>query len=482
MTDFGAELSRDMGVLSRDPLRWVQYAFPWGQGDMAGMTGPDKWQRDVLCHIRNGAKSGLPLKLAVASGHGVGKSALVAWLLLWSMSTCPDTRGVVTANTGVQLRSKTWAELSKWYGRFIAKHWFKMAATSMVSLEDGHEHTWRLDAIQWSKQNSEAFAGLHNQGKRIIVVFDEASAVDDVIWDVTEGALTDKDTEIYWLCFGNPTRNTGRFRECFRKYRDRWVHMHVDSRDVAITNKEQLEQWAADYGEDSDFFRVRVRGEFPDAADTQLISSALVREARSRRLAEHEIYGMSKVMGVDVARTGGDQSSVWIRQGLWAYRVYKRHTPDSMMFADRLAGLIHEHRPETVFIDMGAMGAPVYDRLRQMGFDNVQGVHFGGAAVRDDLFVNRRIEMWYAVKGWLESGGVLPDKAAEGQDIEDDLTSPEFFYSSKGKMQLESKEDMKERGLHSPDDGDALALTFAVPVRPEGFRVRRITEDDIFDE
>lgn len=477
-----AELARDMGELSRDPLKWVMYAFPWGRGDMAGMTGPDAWQRDVLAEIKANIDGGAkrPLKLAVASGHGVGKSALVAWLLLWSMSTCPDTRGVVTANTGAQLRSKTWAELSKWYGRFIAKHWFKMAATSMIGAQEGREHTWRLDAIQWSKNNSEAFAGLHNQGKRIIVVFDEASAIEDVIWDVTEGALTDKDTEIFWLCFGNPTRNTGRFRECFRKHRDRWVHKRVDSRDVAITNKEQIAQWLDDYGEDSDFFKVRVRGEFPDVSDTQLISSALVRDARARRLDEHEIRGMPKIMGIDVARTGGDMSSVWVRQGLLAYRVYKRHTPDSMMFADRLAGLIHEHKPDTVFIDMGAMGAPVYDRLRQMGFNNVQGVHFGGAAARDDLYVNRRIEMWFAIKKWLEDGGVLPDKDAAGQDIEDDLTSPEFFYSTKGKMQLESKEDMKERGLHSPDDGDALALTFAVPVRSANV-VRRITDIDLGD-
>ena len=189
--------------------------------------------------------------------------------------------------------------------------------------------------------------------------FDEASAIDDTIWEVTEGALTDSDTEILWLAFGNPTRNTGRFRECFRKYRDRWHHIHVDSRTAAITNKAQLKQWVTDYGEDSDFVKVRVRGIFPDASDTQLISAELVRQAKERSLTERDVAGAPKIMGIDVARGGADQSAVWLRQGLLARRLYKRHTPDSMVFAERLASLLREHEPDAAFIDMGAMGAQI---------------------------------------------------------------------------------------------------------------------------
>lgn len=474
------ELARDMGGMSRDPLRWVMYAFPWGQGPLTGYKGPDKWQRDVLRHIRDNLSNNAPLRVAVASGHGIGKSALVAWLLLWSLSTCPDARGIVTANTATQLKTKTWAELAKWYNRFIAKHWFSMAGTTLTGREPGHEQTWRLDSIAWTKQNSEAFAGLHNQGRRIIVVFDEASAIDDTIWEVTEGALTDTDTEILWIAFGNPTRNTGRFRECFRKHRDRWLHIHVDSRDSAITNKAQLAQWVQDYGEESDFVKVRVRGEFPDATDTQLISAELVRQAKARRFVEQDVSGAPVILGVDIARGGGDFSAVWLRRGLLARRLFKGHTPDSMVFADRVASLIQEHRPDAVFLDMGAMGAPVLDRLMQLGFGHVvHGVHFGAAPTEPGMYLNRRAEMWHSIARWLESGGGLPWEGPEAQDIEDDLTSPEYFYNSRGLLQLESKEDMKERGLPSPDDGDALALTFAAPVRRAGRQVRRITEDDL---
>ena len=460
-----AEMAKDMGRLSRDPLAWVRYAFPWGEGELSGYGGPDAWQRDVLKHIRDNLSRREPLRVAVASGHGIGKSALVAWLILWSLSTCPDARGIVTANTGSQLKTKTWAELAKWYNRFIARHWFEIAATSLSANEKGHEATWRFDSAVWSKNNTEAFAGLHNQGKRIVVVFDEASAIDDTIWEVTEGALTDSDTEILWLAFGNPTRNTGRFRECFRKYRDRWHHIHVDSRTAAITNKAQLKQWVTDYGEDSDFVKVRVRGIFPDASDTQLISAELVRRAKERSLTERDVAGAPKIMGIDVARGGADQSAVWLRQGLLARRLYKRHTPDSMVFAERLASLLREHEPDAAFIDMGAMGAPVYDRLCHLGFGHViMGINFSQGAIRDDLYLNRRSEMWHAVAKWLRDGGALPSQGPEAQDIEDDLCAPEYFYNTKGKLQLESKEDMKDRGLPSPDDGDALALTFAAPV------------------
>ena len=211
--------------------------------------------------------------------------------------------------------------------------------------------------------------------------------------------------------------------------------------------------------------KVRVRGVFPDASDTQLISTELVRAAMARSVQERDIALAPKIMGVDIAGTGADQSAVGLRQGRYARRLFKKHTPDSMIFAERLASLIHEHKPDAVFLDMGAMGAPIYNRLCQLGFgDVVMGVYFQNKALREDLYLNRRSEIWHAVAHWLRDGGVLPASAPESQDIEDDLTAPEYFYNERGKLQLESKGDMKDRGLPSPDDGDALALTFAAPV------------------
>ena len=211
-----------------------------------------------------------------------------------------------------------------------------------------------------------------------------------------------------------------------------------------------------------------MKGEFPSVSDRQLIGAEMVRAAMARRLTEREIAHAPKIFGVDVAGTGGDSSAIWMRQGLFARRLFKKNEPDTMRLADIVADYIQKENPAAVFVDMGAMGSPIVDKLRGLGFGGVvHGVYFGNAALRDDIYANRRAEMWHSVAGWLKDGGALPDKSAESQDIEDDLTSPEYFYNHRGRMQLESKDDMKARGLPSPDDGDALALTFAEPVRKQ---------------
>jgi len=228
-----------MASFSGDPYSWVVFSFPWGTGDLKGHDGPDEWQTEILQAVRDGLLTiDEAIRVAVASGHGIGKSALVAWLVLWALSTFEDTMGVVTANTDTQLKTKTWANLAKWYRLFIAKHWFALTATAIYSVVPEHEKTWRVDAIPWSVNNTQAFAGLHNEGKRILIVFDEASTIVDEIWDVTNGALTDTNTQIIWAVFGNPTSNSGRFKECVvGKLKHRWKHWQIDSRQSKIANK-----------------------------------------------------------------------------------------------------------------------------------------------------------------------------------------------------------------------------------------------------
>src|SRR5215831_481107 len=205
-----------LASVSRDPLAFVMGAFPWGveNTSLENEQGPEEWQRDILNKIKFGLLDvNRAIQLAVASGHGIGKSALVAWIILWSLTTCADTKGVVTANTENQLKTKTWAELGKWHHLFIGKAYFKLTATAIY--QPDRERTWRIDMVPWSERNTEAFAGLHNKGKRILLVFDEGSAIPDKIYEVAEGALTDANTQILWCVFGNPTRNTGRFKELF---------------------------------------------------------------------------------------------------------------------------------------------------------------------------------------------------------------------------------------------------------------------------
>ena len=173
-------LERKMARYRRDALGFVCFAFPWGKAgtSLAGETGPETWQREVLQQLGSGLSSPEEAtRIAVASGHGIGKSALVAWIVLWSMSTCPDTRGIVTANTEGQLRTKTWPELAKWYGLAINRSWFVYTATALHSALTGHERTWRVDAITWSEQNTEAIAGLHNKGRRAFALLEDRKSV-----------------------------------------------------------------------------------------------------------------------------------------------------------------------------------------------------------------------------------------------------------------------------------------------------------------
>ena len=299
------ELIEALGALTHDPLAFVYFAYPWEEPGtpLEDMEGPDEWQIQILKDIGEQLKKGKDLQTAiqeaVASGHGIGKSALISWLIHFAISTHENTRGVVTANTEGQLRTKTWPELSKWHNMFIAKDLFTYTATAIFSSDKDYEKTWRIDAIPWSKNSPESFAGLHNQGNRILVLFDEASAIDDVIWEVTEGALTDANTEIIWCAFGNPTRNSGRFRECFRKYRKFWNTYQIDSRTVKISNKAKIQEWLEAYGEDSDFFKVRVRGVFPSASDLQFISTEIADKAQKQVYKPGAFEHLPVIIGVE---------------------------------------------------------------------------------------------------------------------------------------------------------------------------------------
>lgn len=462
-----------MASLHYDPLDYAKVSYEWGKGDLLQSTGTRAWQSEILeeigSHLRNPATRFVPLMIAVASGHGIGKSSLISIICNWAMSTCADTKIVVTANTENQLRTKTWPELSIWSRRSINAHWFKVTATALVSVDDEHERTWRTDAIPWSANNTEAFAGMHNKGRRIVLIFDESSTIDDRVWEVAEGAMTDEGTEIIWLAFGNPTRNTGRFRECFGRFKHRWSCRQIDSRKVEGTNKKLIQQWIDDYGEDSDFVRVRVKGEFPRAGSMQFISSEEVENARIRAPVSH--LDDPFILGVDVARFGDDESVLCFRRGRDARTVnwITLRNVDTMTLAARIVDLVNEYHPDMIFVDEGGVGGGVVDRLNMLR-QPVMGVQFGGKANRAVAdgqgavkYANKRAEMWGNMREWLK-GGMIPDDP----DLAAQMTGVEYGYVARDGQDmilLEKKSDMKKRGLSSPDRADALALTFAYPVQ-----------------
>lgn len=440
-----------------DPLKFVMLAYPWGQAGtiLEEHTGPDEWQVWCLNEIRQGTLTpGQAVQIAVASGHGIGKTALVSWIIHWFISTRQNPQIVVTANTQNQLDNKTWRELARWWKISIHKSWFEWTATKFY-LKASPE-TWFAAAIAWSDKNSEAFAGTHEE--HVLLIFDEASGIADVIWEVAEGAMTTPGA--MWIAFGNPTKNTGRFRQCFGKFKHRWTTRQVDSRTAKMADPTKLDEWVADYGEDSDFVRVRVRGVFPRAGSNQFISSEDVEICRHYVAEGYESQPI--LLGVDVARFGDDRTIIRPRQGRKVFEAMKYRGLDTMEVADRVIEMIERYRPQVAFVDGGGLGAGVVDRLKQLGYGSkVVDVNAGSKALDEVKYFNLRAEMWGRMREAIKAGMDLP-----GDDVElvDDLTGIEYGLTNKQQVQLEKKTDLKKRGLSSPDDGDALALTYAKKV------------------
>ena len=466
-TNSDIQLADEMAKYYTDPLGFVMFAFEWNEGDLLGFEGPDEWQCEFLRDVGeavagrkfDGVNPVDPILFATASGHGIGKSALSAWLILWVMSTRPNSKGVLTANTGDQLRTKTMSELAKWRKRCITGHWFEMNAMSIA--HKNHHETWRVDAQTCREENAEAFAGLHCADSTPWYLFDEASAIPEKIWEVSKGGLTDG--EPMHFAFGNPTRNSGSFRECFGRQRHRWSTRQIDSRTAKMTNKKLIQEWIDDYGEDSDFVRVRVRGMFPRGGDMQFIPSDDVFESMKKGSGKY-LGDDALICGVDLARGGDDNCMIQFRRGYDAmsekvYRIPGEKSRDSMKVVSLLCTVLDKHKPDVTFIDETGLGGPIADRLAQLGY-HVIGVNFGGMADDKKKYKDKAAEMWWRMREWIMKGGSIVDEP----ELEQELTGREYWHNDKDQLVLERKKDMKKRGLPSPDWADGLALTFAYPV------------------
>jgi hypothetical protein len=469
-------LHDEVGQYYADPLGFVLAMFPWQEpGQLEDEPGPDIWQRDFLlalgAEVRKrgfvGREPVDPIKFAVSSGHGIGKSVVTAWIILWVMSTRPQCQGTVTANTITQLDTKTWATLRRWHKLCRTAHWFNINSEKIARF--GHEESWFFAKQSSKEQNSEAFAGQHAKTSSSVYIFDEASSIPDIIHEVAEGGMTDG--EPMMLQFGNATRSQGKFHQaCFGSMRHRWHPIIVDSRTSRFTNKALIDEWIQDYGEDSDFVRVRVRGLPPSASDLQFIDSASVFSAQQR--AATALVDDPLVCGLDLARGGSDECVLRFRRGNDArtippIRVPGEQARDSMklvtLAADVMGRTYDGRKVAMMFVDAtgGSIGGPIADRLRQLGHGNVVDVQFGGESP-DPKYANMRAFMWGKLRDALK-GGLAIDATAH---LETDLTAPGYFHDKQDRLLLESKEQMKKRGVDSPDDGDALALTYAQVVSP----------------
>lgn len=536
-------LWEEMAECLYDPLRFVIFAFPWDEDPSLQVVdwenedifvdprtgicynskpnsvetitykewmepyrkrfdtryGPDKWACEWLDDVGkqarankfDGKRAVKPLRFVTASGHGIGKSTLTAWVILWIMSTRPGSRGTITANTAEQLRTKTWAELGKWHKRCITGHWFKYTSGrgNMSLVNPDRPAEWKCHAHTCREENSESFAGQHAASATSFYIFDEDSAVPDKIHEVRDGGTVTGEPMVF--DFGNPTRNSGRFYEnCVGRYKHRHTVRQIDSRTVAITNKDRINEWIEDFGIDSDFVKVRVLGQFPSAGTLQFIPTGWVQRAMRRELGPRDRHA-ALTMGVDVARFGDDNSVIYPVLGNDARSfaptlddgIY--HGLDTVALSQKVIEKVEFFRGlgiecAAIFVDVTGIGAGVVDVLRNAGYQ-VTEVNFGTTPVFEPaVYRYRGDEMWGRGRDAIKNTLILPE-LPEMQIVDDqylesslrdtssrlfaDLTQREFGYTLNGeKIHLETKKDMKSRGVPSPDIADALFLNFAEAV------------------
>src|SRR6266478_6892375 len=472
------ELAEWLVSVRDDPYAFVMGAFPWltPGTQLEAFDGPMPWAKAQMERIRLGLLTvdGAILE-ATASGHGIAKSTTVAQLVLWAFITFPDCRGVVTANTEIQLKTKTWAELGKWFNLLspIIRQHFELKATSLLSKDPSRERTWRIDMIPWSKTNPQAFAGLHNKGNRLLLIFDEASEIEDIIFETAEGAFSDSDTQLLWLIYGNPTRNTGRFRECFEggAHSGMWHTTAIDSREVPITNKKRISQLIGIYGDDSDYVRIRILGQFLRQG---LMEFFLVSDIDGAMSPDREVFvdaSTPLALGVDVARYGRNNSVIFPRKGRDARTINRKvfNGINTVELANWVFDCWTQWHPDGIFIDGGGVGGGVVDNCRAKHL-HVWEIQFGAkdsiTGTNNDntgeKYANMRAAMYGALRSWVK-GGMLP----KDNDLRNAMLAIRYTFNKNDEILLISKEDLMDEnpGLVL-DDLDALALSFGGPLAP----------------
>ena len=448
------------------------WAFDWGEGELSGHW-PEPIQETVLKSIRDQLAE-IPeegewekvIREALSTGHGPGKSTLIAWICLWGLSTLPHTRVVITANTEPQLRTKTLPEIRKWHRLCRVGHWFHVTATAVFSINKESEKTWRADLIPWSEHRPEAFAGLHNEGKRVVILFDEASSIAESIWETTEGALTDLNTEIIFCAFGNPTRRDGYFAKIFGSLRHRWNTQRVDARDSRLTNKTLIAEWIEDHGIDSNFVRVRVLGLHPTADSDTLIDESWITAAFDRDITwDDDDPGM---LICDVARKGKDDTVIAYRRGPVYMELEQYNGKDLMKTSGRLKHYWDEGQKkdadmpvEYVVTDDTGLGGGLTDRLAEQGVD-VRPFVGGESAFDDDHSRNKRDEGYWGLREVFRTGQISLKGINDKDNLVQQLMMLNYDYHSTGQIYIETKKQaMKRTKMPSPDRSDTLAMAYA---------------------
>ena len=412
---------------------------------------PDPWQEEVLQALARGEN------VVVRSGHGVGKTAVAAWAILWKLACFPRARVPATAPTQHQLYDILWPEVGLWIERGGLHDLFEWTATRVAV--KGYEKLWF--AVARSSNRPERLAGQHAQ--HLLYVVDEASGIEDVTWQVIDGARTTDGAVI--LAIGNPTRRSGGFFDAFHRHRKFWRAWRVSSETSPRVSRQWVEEMREKWGEDSDVYRVRVAGEFPRGEADTFIPVDLVEACIFLDVPE----GGPAELGVDVARYGDSETVIVARHGLkvlWLRAYRKRGVPEVVGLVVQAAKDLREQTEADrirVKVDDSGVGGGVTDGLKEVAADElpwleVVPVNFGGPG--DERYYDTASRMWAHIRDLLTAKQIsLP----RDDDLVGQLTTRKYKVDPRGRIRLESKEAMRNRGLPSPDRADALVLAFWTP-------------------
>lgn len=439
---------------------------------------PDQWQDEFFAAASMIAEPGLQLpkpRLVLKACKGPGKSFALSIVIWWWLMTRWHANTIAMSITEDNLRTNLWPELARVQQRSIALQMaFRHSAEQITAKK--YESTWFCKARSFPQnadktQQANTLAGLH--GRHPGVFCDEMGDYPDGVVVAAEAifsTLVDgKPVEGILAGAGNPTRTDGPlYRVCMDpEHRKHWWVKEItsdplDPNRTPRVDKEwaqsQIDQWSRD----SDFVKVNILGQFPSQQANKLLGPEEVSLAAARDINPRLIEQEPLVMGLDVARYGDNESVLTRRKGLQSFNQIKWRETDLMTLADQVVNEVLLHRPVAIFVDQTGLGGGLVDRLRQLGTPNVIGIDFGGSP-GDIRFNDRRSEMWWRMAEWVKKGGSIPNDVA----LRLELTSPLFEWKITGKTTkfvLESKKDMRKRGVSSPDRADSLALTFAAPI------------------
>jgi hypothetical protein len=411
---------------------------------------PDEWQQDFLNAVASGER-----KISIRSGHGVGKSTTASWAMLWFLLTRYPVKVVVTAPTSAQLYDALFAELKRWV-KELPQPIQELLDVKQERIELKASATEAFISARTSRaEQPEALQGVHSDN--VMLVADEASGVPEAVFEAAAGSMSGHNA--LTILLGNPVRSSGFFFETHNRLKDEWWTRRVSCLDSTRVSKEYVQDMKSRYGEESNAYRIRVLGEFPRSDDDTIIPMELLESAKHRDTRAYEDAPI--VWGLDVARFGSDSSVLCKRQSNVVHTLERWRNLDLMQLTGAVVAQYeacdHKNRPAEILVDSIGLGAGVVDRLRELKLP-ARGINVSESPAMGGTYLNLRAELWHKAKAWLEKRDC---KIPNNEDLIGELATVRYTFTSNGKIKIESKDDIRRRGLKSPDMADAFVLTFA---------------------